>query len=125
VVPRKRCEAAPKDCGSLTALPSSPLWLVVTANSRGDYYHEGRELWDPRTGEFVHVEGRAIVRAKQPADPELTGDQAGLRVRNGTFSLDGVVFDDAKVVFSGNADGMAPISCGFVGGSWRIAGPTG
>jgi hypothetical protein len=49
---------------SLTALPSSPLWRVVTGNSRGDYYHEERELWDPRTGEFVRADGGAIVRSK-------------------------------------------------------------
>ena len=125
VVPRKQCNEDPESCGSLFAIPSSPLWLVVTGNSRGDYYHESRELWDPRTGEFVRQAGDKIVRSKVSSNTESTGDYAGLRVWNGTLSHAGVVFDDAKVVYAPKAVDVTPTSCGFTTGGWRIKGPTG
>ena len=124
VVPRKRCTEQPEDCGSLIAIPESPLWLVVTGNSRGDYDHEDRQLWDPRTGEFIAHRGGKIVRSKKPAT-EPTGDYAGLRVLNGTFTHDGVVFDESRVVFVPKDINVAPTSCGFARGGWRIPGPTG
>lgn len=125
VVPRKQCSEEPGDCGSLIALPSSPLWLVITGNSRGDYYHENRELWDPRTGEFVRYAGGKLVRSKASSDTESTGDYAGLRVLNGTLSYAGVVFDDSRVVYAPKAVDVTPTSCGFTTGGWRIKGPTG
>lgn len=125
VVDRKRCTEAPEDCGTLIALPSSPLWLVVTGNGRGDYYHEDRDLWDPRTGEYLRVDGGAIVRTRRPPAPGATGDYAGLRVADGVFTYQGAVFDDSRVVFTPKSAIVTPISCGFDRGGWRIRGPTG
>ncbi len=45
--------------------PRGPLWLVVTGNDRGDYYHESRELWDPATGEYLRRDGARLVRSKK------------------------------------------------------------
>lgn len=123
-VPRKQCIEAPEDCGTLTAIPSSPLWLVVTENSRGDYYHETRELWDPRTGEYVRPEGGKLVRSKR-TDPESGGDYAGLRVSNGVMTYEGAVFDDTRVIYTPKDDAGGPGSCGFTGGGWRVPGATG
>lgn len=124
-VPRERCGEEPELCGTLIAIPSSPLWLVVTANSRGDFYHEGRELWDRRTGEFIQLDSGALVRSKRPAAVEVVGSFAGLRVRDGKLSHEGMVFDDARMFYSPKVDEMLPISCGFTTGSWRVPGPTG
>lgn len=125
VVPRKQCSEEPDDCGSLIAIPSSPLWLVITGNSRGDFYYEHRELWDPRTGKFVRPTGGEIVRSKVSSDDESTGDYAGLRVANGMLSYAGVVFDDSRVVYAPRAVDATPTSCGFTSGGWRIKGPIG
>jgi hypothetical protein len=122
----KQCEDR-STCGALTAIPASPLWLVQTANSRGDYYHETRELWDPATGEYVHRDRAKLVRSKAPP-PDTGGgtDYGGLRVSPaGTFTFGGAVFDAAKVHHAPRDQGdMTPTSCGWAGGGWRIAGPT-
>lgn len=124
-VSRKPCTEAPEDCGTLTAIPSSPLWLVVTGNGRGDYFHESRELWDPRTGEFLQPQGAKLVRSKRVIDPDAGGDYGGLRVSNGTLTYEGAVFDDTKIIFTPKDADVTPSSCGFTGGGWRIPGPTG
>lgn len=127
-VDRKQCTEDASRCGQLTAIPASPLWLVHTANSRGDYYHETRELWDPATGEYVRPGGGKLVRTKKP--PAGTGgesDYRGMRVSpSGVLSHGGAVFDAAKVYYQPKVteDDGAPVSCGWVGGGWRIAGPT-
>lgn len=127
-VDRRQCEDR-STCGALTAIPGSPLWLVQTANSRGDYYHETRELWDPATGEYVRQSGARLARTRA-APPDTTGgtDYRGLRVSPaGALSYGGAVFDAARVHYAppagSDSDGEA-LSCGWAGGGWRIAGPT-
>lgn len=123
---RRRCTEDPSRCGELTALPGSPLWLVHTANSRGDYYHETRELWDPATGEYVRRDGARLVRSKRPAPAGAPGtDHGGMRIStSGVLSFEGAVFDGGKVHHAPQASHGSPISCGWAGGGWRIAGPT-
>jgi hypothetical protein len=134
-VDKKRCEEA-STCGELTAIPGSPLWLVQTANSRGDYYHETRNLWDPATGEYVRRDGAKLVRSKAvppDGDAGTDTDYGGLRIStSGLLSHGGAIFDAAKVHYAprdqgdggeGSAGGSA-ISCGWTDGGWRIAGPT-
>jgi hypothetical protein len=126
-VDRTRCTEDASRCGTLTAIPASPLWLVHIANSRGDYYHETRALWDPATGEYLHRDGARLVRAKTPP-PYGTADTdyGGLRVSpRGTFTFDGAVFDAAKVYYAPrDPDAWDARSCGWTGGGWRIPGPT-
>jgi hypothetical protein len=114
-----KCTEIPESCGQLTAIPASPLWLVTTANSRGDYFHETRELWDPTTGEFLKLTPTAIARSKQPAgEGEHTSDFAGMRVStSGALSFDGYVFDPHRVIFTPKDWAK---TCGWASGGWRI-----
>jgi hypothetical protein len=125
-IDKKRCEDA-SSCGALTAIPASPLWLVHTANSRGDFYHETRTLWDPATGEYVRRNGAKLVRSKAlPAIGDAETDYGGLRVSpTGVLTIEGDVFDAAKVHYAPKStEAGVPTSCGWVGGGWRIPGPT-
>jgi hypothetical protein len=125
-IDKKRCEDT-SSCGALTAIPASPLWLVHTANSRGDFYHETRTLWDPATGEYVRRDGARLVRSKAlPAVGDAETDYGGLRVSPaGVLTIDGAIFDGAKVHYAPKStQAGVPISCGWVGGGWRIPGPT-
>ncbi|CAN5903355.1 hypothetical protein BH11MYX2_BH11MYX2_28270 [soil metagenome] len=119
---REKCTEDKERCGQLTAIPGSPLWLVVTANSRGDYYHESRELWDPGARAFVRITGDKLVRAKDPQGengPELDflrSSPAGL------LSLRGIVFDATHVLYAPQETGR---TCVFASGGWRVGGPRG
>ena len=133
VMPKRKPTVAPKQCtdqptcGTLTAIPGSPLWLVETANSRGDFYHQTRELWDPSAGEYVRPDGAGLDRSKTPARdgmPDAT-DYGGMRVSpSGTLTHDGYVFDAAKVHYAPKKPDESPLSCGWASGGWRIPGPT-
>jgi hypothetical protein len=114
-------------CGTLIAIPGSPLWLVITGNSRGDYYHETRELWDPATGEYVRRDGARLARSKAlPPEDGARSDYRGMRVSPaGVLSDDGAVFDAAKVHYAPpDSDDSGSTSCGWATGGWRIAGPS-
>jgi hypothetical protein len=52
-VDRSKCEEEPDDCGTTAAIPGTDLQLVVTGNSRGDYFHEDLQLYDAKTGMFM------------------------------------------------------------------------
>ncbi len=121
VVDRKACTEDATRCGELTAVPASPLWLVTTGNSRGDFYHEDRDLWDPATGEFLAVTAKgALVRSKKPP---TNGDYAELRVSlDGVLSTAGLVFDATHVIYAPTGDWTR--TCGWSSG-WRIAGVRG
>ena len=123
VVDRARCTQVPGNCGKLTAIPGSAWWLVETDNSRGDYFHETRELWDPATREIVRVVGAELLRAPQPAtEPSDSTDYGGLRVSpTGGLSFAGAVFDARGVVYAAKDGGE---TCGWAQGGWRIPGPT-
>jgi hypothetical protein len=121
-IDRKACEEDRARCGALVAIPASALWLVTTANSRGDFYHETRELWDPATGEFVALDKGALARSKKPRLGDT--DYGGLRIApSGLLSIDGAVFGPSRVVYAPRGDGA--ISCGFAGGGWRMPGVRG
>ncbi|MBA3452293.1 MAG: hypothetical protein H0T42_04255 [Deltaproteobacteria bacterium] len=119
-VPKAQCAEEPGDCGKLTALPGSSLWLVTTANSRGDFYHETRELYDPATSEFVRFTGPALERSKKSLGEGL--DWEDLRISpNGTFTALGAVFDPTKVLHGPKLEESGR-SCGWANGGWRISG---
>jgi hypothetical protein len=113
------CLAEPAACGTLTQIPGSPLWLVQTANSRGDFYHASYQLWDPATAEFLTYDSGAIVRSKQAAPTSDYDSFAGLAIaaHGGTMSIGGYVFDGTHVLFQ--PAGLA-LSCGLAGGGWRM-----
>jgi hypothetical protein len=125
LVDRKLCQEN-DNCGRLIPIPASPLWLVVTANSRGDYYHESRELWDPGTGAFLRPRGQRLARSKRaPPDPTASVYYEGMRVSpTGTLSHQGVVFDATKVIYQPRPGPGLGQSCGWVEGGFRMAGPT-
>jgi hypothetical protein len=114
-----RCTEIPEDCGKLTAIPGSSLWLLTTANSRGDYFHETRELWDPATGELVKATPTGVTRKQTPAgDDEYTSDYANLRVSTrGALSFEGFVFDPKRVIYAPKDSGK---TCGWSSGGWRV-----
>jgi hypothetical protein len=121
-VDRSHCQEMPEDCGALTPVPGTSLWLVSTENSRGDYFHLTRELWDPATKEFIVLDKGALRRTPQPPyDNDSSTDYGGLRVSpSGLMSFRGVVFDAKHVLYAPKESGE---TCGFVGG-YRIKGPT-
>jgi len=117
-IDKARCTEDPDACGTLLAIPGSSLWLVTTANSRGDYFHETRELYDPASNELVKATSSGIVRSKSPApDDELTTDYAGMRVSPAGLSFDGFVFDPHRVMYAPKDVGK---TCGWSSGGWRI-----
>jgi hypothetical protein len=119
-VPTAQCSEEPGDCGKLTAIPGSSLWLVTTANSRGDFYSETRELYDPATGEFVRFTGTALERSKTPVGEGA--DWQDLRISpSGTFTALGAVFTATKVLH-GPALEDSGRTCGWANGGWRIGG---
>jgi hypothetical protein len=117
-IDKARCTEIAEACGTKQAIPGSSLWLVTTANSRGDYFHETRELFDPATNEFVKATGSGMVRSKSPSrDDELTTDYAGMRVSPAGLSHDGFVFDPRRVIYAPKDFGK---TCGWSSGGWRI-----
>ncbi len=119
-VPKAPCEEEPDDCGQLTALPGSSLWLVTVANSRGDFYGETRALYDPATKEFVRFTGTALERSKTAGDDG--NDWQNLRISpSGAFTYGGAVFDPTKVMH-GVALEPSIRSCGWANGGSRIRG---
>jgi hypothetical protein len=118
---RTECSEAPDRCGVLTAVPGHPVWLVVTGNSRGDFFYETRELWDPATSEFVRVANRTIERTTTLPSASSGTDYDGLRVSPSGLSVGGRVFDTTHVI---HAPGDGGLTCGWASGGWRIPGPT-
>ncbi len=124
-VVRSACSEDESACGQLSAIPGNPLWAVVVGNSRGDFYYEESALWDPATGEYLDFSTGTIVRSRTA--PTGRGDLAGLRASsNGALTTDGVVFDARRVYYAPTAGGdVAPVSCGWTDGGWRLPGPRG
>jgi hypothetical protein len=117
-IAKARCSAQPDDCGKLVAIPGSALWLVVTANSQGDFFHETRELWDPATGEFLQGSAAGVTRAKHPAaNTDELEDLAGMRVSPVGLSHAGLVFDATHVIYAPKELGR---TCGWSSGGWRV-----
>jgi len=48
------CDGGEEDCGVATYVGGS-LWWVVTATSRGDFFHETRELYDTKAKQFWNL----------------------------------------------------------------------
>lgn len=115
-VPESRCDELPEDCGRAEPLADTGLWLVITSNARGDYFHQDRNLYDPRTERFV--DPRTFDSTSEPPD----GDVEGLFVAPSgrAFAYDGHVRTlEGELVFEAEDARV----CGFVGGGVRVGGP--
>jgi hypothetical protein len=115
-VPREPCEEAPEDCGTATRLPGTRYWLVVVANSRGDFFHETRQLYDPEAAEFFDPQDPK-ARSRQPLEasgetfvPTWVSPSGELGLAYGSL-----VELDQGVLASGFSD-----VCGFWGGGWEV-----
>ena len=117
-VPREPCSEAPEDCGSATRLAGTPYWLVVVANSRGDFFHETRQLYDPKEAEFFDPRDPK-ERSRQP----LAGSGDTFVPRWVSPSRELGLGEDALVRLEGGivASGFSE-ACGFWGGGWEIDG---
>jgi hypothetical protein len=121
-VPKDECEN-PDLCGLIEAVPGTSLWLVLTGNGRGDYFHETRELWDPSTGEYLRVTPAGVRRTTSipdPHTPDGSTDYGGLRISPAGLSHNGFVFDTQRVIYAPKEHGQ---TCGWASGGWRVPGP--
>jgi hypothetical protein len=66
-VPSEACREEPNDCGRTRGIAGTGLQLVVTANERGDLFHEMLQLYDPATKVFMPLEDPTKT-SEQPHD---------------------------------------------------------
>jgi hypothetical protein len=116
-VPREPCEEAPEDCGKPERLPGTPYWLVVVANSRGDFFYESRQLYDPEAAVFFDPKDpetrspRPIAGVGEPFVPTWVSPSGKLGLGDDMLvELDGGVL----------ATGFSGV-CGFWGGGWEVS----
>ena len=117
-VPREPCTEEPGDCGRAVRLPGTPYWQVVVANSRGDFFHETVQLYDPDAAEFFDPRDPR-ARSRQPlAESGETFTPAWVSP-SGELALD----HDTLVRLEGGivASGFDQV-CGFWGGGWEVVG---
>lgn len=118
---QKACEEG--GCGEAKVIPGTPYWAVVVASSRGDFFHETQQFYDPARKRFFDPR-RPGLSAPRPLAKEKEavlkpGDDAHslssmLIARSGqSLLMDGELIGfDRGVVFKGQR------VCGFVGGGW-------
>lgn len=101
-VKASRCEVSPDMCGRASYVGGKRLWWVVTANSRGDFYHEDRELYDSKDKSYWDID--ADLRFKEPRD---TGAGFDLLVApGGRWGLTGEkIVDLAEAKILGSVEG--------------------
>lgn len=51
-IDRARCEEDPEACGTAEYVGGDRLWWIVTDNSRGDFFHQTRQLYDSKASTF-------------------------------------------------------------------------
>nr|MCH9684103.1 hypothetical protein [Deltaproteobacteria bacterium] len=117
-VPTEACEENPEDCGTASPLRGTAYWIVTVSNSRGDFYHEASQLYDPKDGMFFDPR-RPGTRSKEPL-AETDGSEA---YRPTWISPSGALSMsyDELVRFEGGivARDLAG-TCGFWGGGWTV-----
>lgn len=125
-VPQKPCEEG--GCGDAKAIPGTPYWAVVVASSRGDFFHETQQFYDPARKRFFDPR-RPGLSSPRPlnrdkAEGEKLGDDGPelhsmLIARSGqSLLMDGALISlDRGVVFKGQRE------CGFIGGGWTYMHP--
>lgn len=115
-VPKGRCEEMPEACGEARGLLGTPHWLVVVENSRGDFYHETTQLYDPATREFFD----ALDPTRRSAMPM---PNSGDEFTPSWVSPSGTMLSDfTRLVKLGSGVVAKDLegSCGFWGGGWEV-----
>ncbi|MCA9649796.1 MAG: hypothetical protein KC501_07805 [Myxococcales bacterium] len=112
-VPADACEEAPEDCGSAEVLPGTRYWRVLVGNSRGDFYHEDFQLFDPASKEFFDptrpTERSAAPRSGEVFEPRWISPSGEL-----ALGYDSLVSFEHGVI----ASGLMGV-CGFWGGGFE------
>lgn len=116
-VPQAACEEG--DCGEAMTIPGTRYLSVRVASSRGDYYHETRQFYDPRVRRFFDPR-KPGLSAKTPlpsanALETMRVAPSGNAILMGSEVIDFIRGVLVKDVTSG---------CGWIGGGWvhRSAG---
>lgn len=113
-VPRDACEESPEDCGTATRVPGTAFWEVVVSNSRGDFFHETSQLYDPVAKVFFDPTS-ATARSPKPLENEPF--MPTWISPSGTLAVDGQVL----VKLSGGTVATdLEGACGFWGGGWEL-----
>jgi hypothetical protein len=104
-VAKKACEALPERCGTSRPVPGTPWLEVVVANTRGDFYYESRQLYDPKKKRFIDPAKPTKTSAKPFEDGELGAFEIG---DSGAWLLgDRLVSPTRGLLYEGR------MSCGF------------
>lgn len=112
------CEAIPSACGSVRLVFGTHLWLVVTANSRGDYFHQAWQLYDPRAKQFVDPRRSPPRRSSAPLKDPPPLDGMLVSPSGEAYTRGGQVVSFGKgTVYQG-----ANVACGWIGGGWKMSG---
>lgn len=113
-IPTEGCDEWPEDCGEASVLPGTRYWRIVVGNSRGDFYHEDHQLYDPKTSEFFDP-ARPGTRSKTPL-PDMDVLEPVWISPSGTLAMgyDSVVSFERGVIVK-DLDGV----CGFWGGGFE------
>lgn len=105
-IDRARCEEDPESCGTTEYIGGGRLWWVVTDNSRGDFFHETRQLYDSTTRTFWNP-----ATDERKATPLEGGESAELSASpDGTWA----VFGD-KILSLGDAKATGTLTGSFCG----------
>jgi len=123
-VPTAHCTEKPEDCGAATAVPGTRYWRVIIENSRGDFFNETTQLYDPRSKMFFDPITQDKATTPLPLN-RASGSASGssfeyayIAPNASAYSQDGkVVSFEHGVLFEGE------LSCGWVGGGHYIMGP--
>jgi hypothetical protein len=117
------CYEDAESCGSVLVLPADPpMWVITTGNSRGDYYHEDYQLYDPDKQEFF------LASDPSKRAPKPLKDEYGIGVEDLLVSPSGKAYIKGdtiatweKVVW--HAADATP--CGWIGPLYSVPGPRG
>ncbi len=112
-IAKSACTEEPDDCGKARQLGSSDYYLVITANSRGDYYHEDKNMYFGLTEEFF--DPATDTKRLSPFKESLQEADIFLSPSEELLLYEGSLYSGIRGTI-GRVEGEA---CGFVGGGRR------
>jgi hypothetical protein len=122
-VDRAPCEEDPDSCGEAQPLRGTRFLIVTVGNSRGDFYHVERQLYDPQTKQFLDA-GDPAQRAAKPLPEQPDVEDLLVADSGAGWAFANVVVsaaDPPRAVWTGSVDARV---CGWLGPAWRVRGPT-